>query len=34
MGTPVEVAHAVVMVMTNPYLTGQTVQLNGGLHFN
>jgi 3-oxoacyl-[acyl-carrier protein] reductase len=34
MGTPAQVAQAVVMVMTNPYMTGQTVQLNGGLHFN
>ncbi len=34
MGTPEEVAHAVVMVTTNAYMTGQTVQLNGGLHFN
>jgi 3-oxoacyl-[acyl-carrier protein] reductase len=34
MGTPVEVARAVVMIVTNPYMTGQTVQLNGGLHFN
>jgi 3-oxoacyl-[acyl-carrier protein] reductase len=34
MGTPEEVAQAVVMVAANPYMTGQTVQLNGGLHFN
>jgi 3-oxoacyl-[acyl-carrier protein] reductase len=33
-GTPEEVAQAVVMVTANPYMTGQTVQLNGGLHFN
>jgi 3-oxoacyl-[acyl-carrier protein] reductase len=33
-GLPEEVAQAVVMVTTNPYMTGQTVQLNGGLHFN
>jgi 3-oxoacyl-[acyl-carrier protein] reductase len=34
MGTPEEVAQVVVMVVTNPYMTGQTVQVNGGLHFN
>jgi len=33
-GMPEEVAQAVVMVTANPYMTGQTVQLNGGLHFN
>ena len=33
-GMPEEVAQAVVMVSANPYMTGQTVQLNGGLHFN
>jgi 3-oxoacyl-[acyl-carrier protein] reductase len=33
-GTPAEVAQAVTMVVTNPYMTGQTVQVNGGLHFN
>lgn len=32
-GLPEEVAHAVVMVISNEYLTGQTVQLNGGLYF-
>jgi 3-oxoacyl-[acyl-carrier protein] reductase len=34
MGTPEEVAQVVAMVVTNPYMTGQTVQVNGGLHFN
>jgi 3-oxoacyl-[acyl-carrier protein] reductase len=34
MGTPEEVAQVVVTVVTNPYMTGQTVQVNGGLHFN
>jgi 3-oxoacyl-[acyl-carrier protein] reductase len=33
MGTPEEVAQAVLLVIGNPYMTGQTVQLNGGTHF-
>jgi 3-oxoacyl-[acyl-carrier protein] reductase len=33
-GTPEEVAEVVVMVAANPYMTGQTVGVNGGLHFN
>jgi 3-oxoacyl-[acyl-carrier protein] reductase len=33
-GMPEEVAQAVIMVTANAYMTGQTVQLNGGLHFN
>jgi 3-oxoacyl-[acyl-carrier protein] reductase len=33
-GSPEEVAQCVLMVIANPYMTGQTVQLNGGLHFN
>lgn len=33
MGQPAEVAQAVLMVIGNPYMTGQTVQLNGGTHF-
>lgn len=33
LGTPAEVAQAVLMVVGNPYMTGQTVQVNGGLHF-
>jgi 3-oxoacyl-[acyl-carrier protein] reductase len=32
-GTSEEVAQAVVMVVENGYMTGQTVQLNGGMHF-
>jgi 3-oxoacyl-[acyl-carrier protein] reductase len=33
MGYPKEVAQAVLMVIGNPYITGQTVQLNGGTNF-
>ncbi len=33
MGTPEEVAQAVLMVIGNEYMTGQTVQLNGGTNF-
>jgi 3-oxoacyl-[acyl-carrier protein] reductase len=33
MGYPEEVAQAVLMVIGNPYMTGQTVQLNGGTSF-
>jgi 3-oxoacyl-[acyl-carrier protein] reductase len=34
LGTAEEVAAVVVMVAQNAYLTGQTVAVNGGLHFN
>ena len=34
LGTPEEVAQAVLAVIANPYMTGQTVAVNGGLHFN
>ena len=34
LGTAEEVAEVVVMVARNAYMTGQTVQVNGGLHFN
>jgi 3-oxoacyl-[acyl-carrier protein] reductase len=34
LGTPEEVAQAVIAVIANPYMTGQTVPVNGGLHFN
>jgi 3-oxoacyl-[acyl-carrier protein] reductase len=33
MGTAAEVAQTVLMVLGNPYMTGQTVQLNGGSNF-
>jgi 3-oxoacyl-[acyl-carrier protein] reductase len=33
MGQPEEVAHAVVMVLGNDYMTGQTIVLNGGMTF-
>jgi 3-oxoacyl-[acyl-carrier protein] reductase len=33
MGTAEEVAQAVLMVLGNEYMTGQTVQLNGGTNF-
>jgi 3-oxoacyl-[acyl-carrier protein] reductase len=33
MGYPEEVAQAVLMVIGNAYMTGQTVQLNGGTNF-
>ena len=34
LGTPQEVAQAVLAVIANPYMTGQTVAVNGGLHFS
>jgi 3-oxoacyl-[acyl-carrier protein] reductase len=33
LGTPEEVAQATLMVIGNAYMTGQTVQVNGGMHF-
>jgi 3-oxoacyl-[acyl-carrier protein] reductase len=33
MGQPEEVAHAVIMVIGNKYMTGQTIVLNGGMTF-
>jgi len=33
LGRPEEVAQAVLMVVGNPYMTGQTVQVNGGTYF-
>jgi 3-oxoacyl-[acyl-carrier protein] reductase len=32
LGTPEEVADVVVSVVRNPYITGQTIQVNGGIH--
>jgi 3-oxoacyl-[acyl-carrier protein] reductase len=34
LGSGEEVAEAVLMVIGNAYMTGTTVQVNGGLHFN
>jgi 3-oxoacyl-[acyl-carrier protein] reductase len=34
LGTGEEVASAVLMVIANPYMTGQTVPVNGGMYFN
>jgi 3-oxoacyl-[acyl-carrier protein] reductase len=34
LGLPEEVAQAVLMVVGNAYMTGQTVAVNGGMHFN
>jgi 3-oxoacyl-[acyl-carrier protein] reductase len=34
LGTPEEVAQAVLMVIGNAYITGQTVPVNGGAHFS
>jgi len=34
LGSSEEVAQVVLMVVGNAYMTGQTVQINGGLHFN
>lgn len=34
LGTVEEIASAVVMVASNPYMTGQTVHVNGGYFFN
>jgi 3-oxoacyl-[acyl-carrier protein] reductase len=34
LGRPEEVAATVLMVIGNAYMTGQTVQVNGGLHFS
>jgi 3-oxoacyl-[acyl-carrier protein] reductase len=34
LGTSEEVAQVVLMVIGNSYMTGQTVQVNGGMHFN
>jgi 3-oxoacyl-[acyl-carrier protein] reductase len=34
LGLPEEVAQSVLMVVGNAYMTGQTIQVNGGMHFN
>ena len=33
LGRPEEVAQAVLMAIGNGYMTGQTIQVNGGMHF-
>lgn len=33
LGTPEECAQATLMVIGNAYMTGQTIQVNGGMHF-
>jgi len=33
LGTAEEVAQIVLMVIANSYMTGQTIQVNGGMHF-
>jgi 3-oxoacyl-[acyl-carrier protein] reductase len=33
-GTSDEVAQAVMMLLDNPYMTGQTVAMSGGMAFN
>lgn len=33
LGTPEECAEAVLMAIGNAYMTGQTIQVNGGMHF-
>jgi 3-oxoacyl-[acyl-carrier protein] reductase len=33
-GTPDEVASAVMMLLDNPYMTGQTLAMSGGMAFN
>jgi 3-oxoacyl-[acyl-carrier protein] reductase len=33
-GTSEEVAQAVMMLLGNPYMTGQTVAMSGGMAFN
>lgn len=33
-GTPEEVAQAVMLLIANPYMTGQTVAMSGGMAFN
>ena len=33
-GTPEEVAQAVMLLVNNPYMTGQTIAMSGGMAFN
>ncbi len=34
MGYPEEVAQAVMLLVNNPYMTGQTIAMSGGMAFN
>jgi 3-oxoacyl-[acyl-carrier protein] reductase len=33
-GKPEEVAQAVMLLIANPYMTGQTIAMSGGMAFN
>jgi 3-oxoacyl-[acyl-carrier protein] reductase len=34
LGRPEEVSKAVMMLIDNPYMTGQTIAMSGGMAFN
>lgn len=31
-GTPADIGHSAVFIMTNPYVTGSVVEVSGGEH--